>query len=186
MKRRVLVATALLGSLSVACHTITEDLPSRPSSVSDAPVPTIVISVPVPKPTPVPTPTPQSTPIPQPTPGPGPTPEPNSGGQNTNPVVRVACSVYFVECDGQVVPGSKGATSARSGCRVHLDATTKDANNEHTYRTGPQWTFSNPGMIERSGQSAWNPAITGLGRHYQQISAAADGVRCATFGISFE
>jgi hypothetical protein len=94
--------------------------------------------------------------------------------------------VYFVECDGQVVPGSKGATSARSGCRVHLDATTKDANNEHTFRTEPQWTFSNPGMIERSGQSAWNPAITGLGRHYQQISASADGVRCATFGISFE
>jgi hypothetical protein len=184
--RGILMAAAVLGSLSVGCHTITEDLPSRPSPVNVGGVPVVVISVPVPSPTPVPSPSPPSAPTPQPTSTPDPTPTPNAGGQNRNPVARVACSVYFVECDGQVVPGSKGATSARSGCRVHLDATTKDANNEHTYRTGPQWTFSNPGMIERSGQSAWNPAITGLGRHYQQISAAADGVRCATFGISFE
>jgi hypothetical protein len=95
----------------------------------------------------------------------------------------MACSVYFVECDGQVPPGTQNATSARVGCRVHLDATTKDAAGEHTYRTSPSWVFSNPGMIDVGNRNSWNPAFTGKGRHYQQIYAEADGVRCNAFGI---
>jgi hypothetical protein len=174
----------------MACHTITEELPSRPSAVTGVAggTPTIIVQVPVPTPTPVPS-TPVASPAPRtsPTPAPGatPTPEPNSGEQNRNPVARVACSVYFVECNGEIVPGSKGATSAQVGCRVHLDATTKDAGNDHTYRTEPNWVFSNPGMIERSGNSAWNPAITAKGPHYQSMYAEANGVRCDSFGINF-
>ena len=138
----------------------------------------------VPKTTPVP---PPATPTPNPTPTPKstPTPAPEPGGQNMNPVARVACSVYFVECNGEIVPNSRNATSAPVGCRVHLDATTKDASGDHTYRTEPQWVFSNPGMIDRSGNSAWNPAITGKGSHYQSMYAVADGVRCDAFGINF-
>lgn len=187
--RRILSTVAVLGSLSLACHTITEDLPARPtpSLANGGGVPTIVISIPVPTPTPIPSPTPQSTPTPEPTPKPDstPPPDPNSGAQNRSPVARVACSVYFVECDGQVMPGSKNATSAPVGCRVHLDATTKDADNAHTFRTEPQWVFSNPGMIERSGRSAWNPAITGKGPHHQSMYAQADGFRCDALGVTF-
>ena|SRR5712691_2555570 len=185
--RRILMAVVLLVSSSVGCHTITEELPSRPSPVNVGGTPIVVVPVPVPTPTPVPSPTPQSTPTPgpAPTPNPGPTPQPNPGEQNRSPVARVACSVYFVECDGQVVPGSHNATSAQVGCRVHLDATTKDANNEHTWRTEPQWVFSNPGMIERSGNSAWNPAIAARGAHTQSMYAQADGVRCDSFSVTF-
>ena len=188
--RRILQAAAL-GALSIACHTITEEIPNRPSPINagvpSGGIPVIVVTIPVPTPTPVPTPAPTPTPrsTPQPTPNPeaGPTPAP--GGQNRNGVARMACSVYFVECNGEVVPGSKGANSAQVGCRVHLDATTKDASGEHTFRTEPNWVFSNPGAIGRSGNSAWNPSITGLSAHTQTMYAQADGVRCDSFSVSF-
>jgi hypothetical protein len=186
--RRILMAVAVLATTTVACHTITEELPSRPTQIATTVgVPVVVISVPVPSPTAVPTPTPAPAPsaTPRNNPTPAPDPEPDPGAQNRNPVARVACSVYFVECDGAVVPGSHGANSAQVGCRVHLDATTKDANNEHTYRTEPQWVFSNPGMIERSGNSAWNPAITAKGAHTQTMYAQADGARCDSFSVTF-
>src|SRR5262245_23958325 len=141
--KRVLLAVAVLGA--AACHTITEELPARPEPVNIGGTPVVVINVPVPTPTPTPAPAPTATPRTDPTPTPPPS-EPDPGVQNRNPVARMACSVYFVECNGEVVPGSHGASSASVGCRAHLDATTKDANGEHTYRTGPQWVFSNPGM----------------------------------------
>ena len=187
--RRVLLVVLFVAPLSAACHTITEDLPSRPSQLSvAAAIP--VINIPVPKPTPVPTPvpvapTPRPDPSPTARPEPDPTPEPAAGGENRNPVARMACSVYFVECDGQVVPGSHNAESARVGCRVHLDATPKDAAGEHTYRAEPRWIFSNPGMIEASTRNPWNPAFTGLGRHRQTVYAEADGVRCNAVGVEF-
>jgi hypothetical protein len=187
--RRVLLAVCLVAPLLAACHTITEQLPNPPSPVENiAAIP--VINVPVPRTTPVPvapTPRPDPAPTAPDTPDPEPTPEPDpeAGEENRNPVARMACSVYFVECDGQVVPGSQGASSAGVGCRVHLDATPKDAAGEHTYRAEPHWVFSNPGMIEVSTRNPWNPAFTGLGRHHQQIYAEADGVRCNSFGIDF-
>jgi hypothetical protein len=191
--RRVLIPVSFVAALSVACHTITEDLPNRPSPVQVGGAPVIVVLVPVPTPTPLPSPVPVASPNPSPTatpdpgstPAPSSTPTPSPGGQNRSPVARMACSVYFVECNGQVVPGSHRATSTSVGCRVHLDATTKDASGDHTYRTEPRWVYSNRGMIESAGRSAWNPVITARGPHHQEMYAEADGVRCNSFGISF-
>jgi hypothetical protein len=129
-----------------------------------------------------PTPTPKPAP-PAATPAPDPTAAPNPE-KNRKPTARVACSVYFVECNGEIVPGSHRASETSVGCKVHLDATTKDANGEHTYRE-PRWVFSNPGMIEIQDLNPWNPAITGRGRHHQEMYAEADGARCASFGINF-
>ena len=189
--KHVLRLVFLVVPLAAACHTITEELPSRPSGVNSpvaGPIP--VINIPVPKQTPIPSPvvvTPTPAPNPAPpaaTPAPQPTAAPGAGEQNRNPVARVACSVYFVECNGEIVPGSHNAGETNVGCKVHLDATTKDANGEHTYRE-PRWVFSNPGMVEIQTSNAWNPAITGRGRHHQDMYAEADGARCATFGITF-
>jgi hypothetical protein len=173
----------------MACHTITEELPSRPSAAgSPATGPIPVINIPVPQQTPIPSPV--ATPAPAPTPVPPvatPVPEPTappSGDKNNKPVARVACSVYFVECNGEIVPGSHHASDTNVGCKVHLDATTKDANGDHTYRA-PHWVFSNPGMVDIQDSNPWNPAITGRGRHHQDMYAEADGVRCGTFGITF-
>jgi len=177
----------LVVPLAAACHTITEELPTRPSAAgSPATVPIPVIIIPVPQQTPIPTPV-AVTPTPKPapptaTPAPQPTAAPTE--KNRKPVARVACSVYFVECNGEIVPGSHGASDTNVGCKVHLDATTKDANGEHTYRE-PHWVFSNPGMVEIQDSNPWNPAITGRGRHHQSMYAEADGARCGTFGITF-
>jgi hypothetical protein len=189
--RRFLVAVALVAPWTAACQVITEQLPNRPSPINAVgAIP--IINIPVPVPTPVPTPvavvptprSPNANPTPRPDPEPEPEPEPEpDGGQNTNPVARVACNVYFVECDGQVVPGTGGAREARVGCRVHLDATTKDSNNEHTYRTAPHWSFSNPGMIDVANRNSWNPTFTGKGRHSQTVYAEADGARCNAFTV---
>lgn len=184
--RRVLLVVGLVAPLAVGCHTITEELPNRPSPIrAVAAIPVINIPVPTVTPVPVavvPTPGPTAAPTAPPEDEPEPEPEP-TGGQNRNPVARMACSVYFVECNGEVVPGSHRADSAAVGCRVHLDATPKDANGEHTWRTEPRWVFSNPGMIDFTPRNPWNPAFTGRGRHRQQIYAEADGVRCGSFGI---
>jgi hypothetical protein len=101
-----------------------------------------------------------------------------------NPVARIACSVYFVECNGEIVPGSHGASSAPVGCKVHLDATTKDATGDPTYRE-PRWVYSNPGMVDIFGGNPWNPSITAHGAHHQDMYAEADGVRCGSIGVDF-
>ncbi len=64
-------AVVLIGS-AVACTTITEEMPQRPSPITVAPVPVIVVPVPIP------TPTGPSTPDPGPPQNPTPTPPPNS------------------------------------------------------------------------------------------------------------
>jgi hypothetical protein len=192
--RRDVLALFLVAPISVGCHTITEELPSRPTPVQIGGIPVIKVPVPstptiAPTPAATPTPTPGPTPTPKPsatpTPAPTATPTPEPGDHNNNPVARMACSVYFVECNGDVMPGSHNATSASVGCRVHLDATTKDAGGDHTYRTEPHWVYSNPGMIDVTSRNPWNPAITGKGRHHQEMYAEADGVRCGSFGIDF-
>ena len=188
--RPVLQLVFLVAPLAAACHTITEDLPSRPTAAgAPATVPIPVIKIPVPQQTPIPSPV-AVTPTPAPTPrppaatrAPEPTAAPNPE-KNRKPTARVACSVYFVECNGEIVPGSHHASETGVGCKVHLDATTKDANGEHTYRE-PRWVFSNPGMVEIQNSNPWNPAITGRGRHHQDMYAESDGARCATFGITF-
>jgi hypothetical protein len=185
--RRLLVMMSVLAPFSVGCHTITEDLPNRPSPIdTNRAIPVIMVPVPAttPKPAPAPTATPTPAPGPTPTPAPTATPPPDSGPENHNRVARIACSVYFVECNGEIVPGSHGASSAPVGCKVHLDATTKDASGEPTYRE-PSWVYSNPGMIDIFDRNPWNPSITAHGRHHQDVYAQADGVRCASVGIDF-
>jgi hypothetical protein len=187
--RRVLLAVSLLAPLSVGCHTITEDLPSRPSPTEvtkGIPIINIPVPTPTPKPTATPNPTPTATPAATPTPGPAPTatPPPDPGVENHSPVARIACSVYFVECNGDIVPGSHGATSAPVGCKVHLDATTKDASGDPTYRE-PHWVYSNPGMVDIFDRNPWNPSITAHGPHHQEMYAEADGVRCSSIGVDF-
>lgn len=187
--RRILILASVLAPLSVGCHTITEDLPSRPSTLETTRA-TPIIMIPVPSPTPRPTPTatpaptPTATPVGTPTPAPTATPPPDSGGENRSPVARIACSVYFIECNGEIVPGSHGASSAPVGCKVHLDATTKDASGDPTYRE-PSWVYSNPGMVDIFGANPWNPSITARGPHHQDMYAQADGVRCASIGVDF-
>lgn len=189
---------ALLGVVAVlaACHTITEDLPSRPSSV-DAPgsIPVVVVQLPVLTPTPPTVPSPSS-PI-APSPNPRPTADPNDGNSggggggeapttNTAPVARLGASVYFVECGGAPVPGSGRSGTAPVGCRVHLDCTPKDASGSPTIPRGtPRWSFSNTGIIDIGSSNPFNPVITGRAAGCTDIFAEVDGVQSDTFSVCF-
>ena len=190
----------LAGLALASCQTITEEMPTGPSSPASggptpAPIPVIVVPVPVPVPTdagaaPAPAPNPgpanpgPSNPNPNPTPKP-PAPPANPG--NNSGTVRIGAKVYFVERNGQILPGSENATEALVGDRIHLDATAKDAQNLPTTTNGPpHWSYSNPGLVSVSaGPGDWTPVM--LVRHpgVMSVSVQADGVQSNTVTISF-
>lgn len=187
--RRILMALIVL-TMGTACHTITEELPTRPGPIvvgggpplAPPPPPSIVIPVPAPTPVVVVGPPPNSA------------PPPGGGGggdgqitDNRNPAVRLGAKVFFVECNGREIPGSEGSTSAPVGCRVHFDVTPKDASNQHTQvREIPRWTFS-PAEIAGgvSGKTEFTPTIAASGRGTLTAYCEADGVRSNDVRITF-
>jgi hypothetical protein len=201
---RRMTAAAIVGAAAAAaltaCHTITEDLPSRPTQIQGG-VPMPVVVVPIPQQTPQDprgVPSPSSPLAPSPNPNPRPTAAPNQGDgggggggggeaptTNRSPVARLNASVYFVECDGVPVPGTGRATEAKVGCRLHLDCTARDGSNSPTIPRGnPQWTYSNPGLVT-GGSSGFNPVLTIRGAGHLDFYAEVDGFRSATVGIEF-
>jgi hypothetical protein len=202
MRRTLTPIVVMVVGLGVlACHTITEDLPSRPSSVQlGAPGSVPVVVVPIPQLTPVPTPSLVPSPSSPNAPVPRPTATPDNGGgggggggggeppvSNTSPVAKLTASVYFVECGGAPVPNSSHAATAPVGCRVHLDVTPKDASNSPTNPRGtPHWTYSNTGIIEIGSGNAFNPTITGKGAGHVDMQADVDGIVSNSFGIDFQ
>ena len=192
--RRILLAF-VVGAMGVACHTITEELPTRPGPINVgggqpiAPPAPPVIVIPVPAPTPVVVEQPPAqNPAPNnPPPGGG---NPNPSGQiptNTNPAVRLGAKVFFVECDGHELPNSEGATEARIGCRIHYDVTPKDASNAHTQvREVPRWTFSPAGIAGGvDGKTQFTPTISATGAGTLTAYCEADGVRSNDVRITF-
>jgi hypothetical protein len=186
-----IVATA--AAALVACHTIHEDLPSRPSQVQvtgPGSIPIIVVPIPAQTPGPGPVPSPSSPIAPAPNPRPTANPDDGGGGEppvtNTSPVAKLNASVYFVECNGAPVPGTARAETAPVGCRLHLDCTARDASNSPTTPRGnPHWTYSNPGLVT-GGNSGFNPVLTIKAGGHMDIYAEVDGFRSATFGIDFQ
>lgn len=190
MRRLLWSAVAGLTVVGVGgCHTITEDLPTRPSqtggNLPTIPLPVVVTPVQLPVPT---TPAPSATPNPapnNPAPAPNPTSTPNPESTNsTAPVVKVGAKVYFIECGGVAVPNSQGATSTDVGCRIHLDATPKDASNAPTQpRGGPSWTFSDPSLISTSDANEYTPTVTAKARGTLSTYCTIDGVQSNTVTI---
>ena len=184
-----ILLSLLVGAMGVACHTITEELPSRPGPVEVrggqplAPPAAPVIVIPVPAPTPVVVEGP-------PTQGPSNPGGGNPNGQiptNTNPAVRLGAKVFFVECNGREIPGSEGATEARIGCRIHFDVTPKDAHNAHTQvREIPRWTFSPAGIAGGiSGRTEFTATVPATGAGTLTAYCQADGIRSNDVRITF-
>ena len=123
---------AVLAGLALAgCQTISEELPTAPTSapINVPSIPVVVVPVPIPVPSSAPLPVP-TTPNPPPNnPAPPRNPAPPANPGNTGGAVRIGAKVYFVERNGNIIPGSEGATEALVGDRIHLDATAKDAQN---------------------------------------------------------
>lgn len=194
--RRMLLVLAV-GAFGLACHTITEELPSGPGPIVVegqplAPPAPPVIVIPVPAPTPVVADPPSgSNPAPPPPTNNNPPPPngypPGQVPSNTNPAVRLGAKVFFVECDGHGIPGSEGSTSARIGCRIHFDVTPKDARNEHTQiREVPRWTFSPAGIAGGvDSKTQFTPTITATGAGTLTAYCEAEGLRSNDVRITF-
>ena len=194
---RKVMLILVVGAFAAACHTITEELPTRPGPivVEGAPLappapPTIVIPIPSPTPQIVDNPAP-SNPAPAPAPNNPPTQNPNfPPGQvpsNTAPVARLGAKVFFVECDGRQVPNSENATTAQVGYRVHFDVTPKDASNSPTQaRQVPRWTFSPAGIAGGvDGKTEFTPTISATGAGTLTAYCEADGIRSNDVRITF-
>jgi hypothetical protein len=197
MRRPTMLAVlAVAGAAVMACHTISEDLPTRPTQVQGGPIPVVVIPVPAQTPLPV-VPSPSSPLVPSPTPRPAPTPvgggDGGGGGgggeppvTNRSPVVKLNAHVYFIECDGAPVAGSGGSNRSPVGCRIHFDCTARDSSNSPTVPNGnPRWTYSNPGLVD-GGNSGFNPVVIAKRAGCFDYYAEVDGVRSNTSGLCIE
>jgi hypothetical protein len=171
------VAVASLGG----CQTLTEELPTQPT----AQLPSIPVLPPVVVPVPIPTPGTPSAPLPPPSNEVPPPSGGNPSGQipnNTNPVARVGAKVYFVECNGQQVPGSEQATSAQVGCRIHFDCTPKDINNNPTQaQNPPNWTFNGPVSVGNTAD--FTPTVTAQSAGNLTAWVVIDGVTSNTLNV---
>jgi hypothetical protein len=195
MRRTTAAAIGLIGAVALtACHTIYEELPSRPTQVQGTQPGTIpIISIPVPQLTPTPpVPSPSSPLAPQPNPNPRTTPAPADDDDreppvtNQSPVVKVNAHVYFVECGGAPVPGSGGGDTAPVGCRIHFDCTARDGSNSPTTPRGnPRWTYSNTNIIS-GGNSGFNPVVTAKAPGCFSYYAEVDGVRSNTSNLCIQ
>lgn len=121
------------------CHTIVEELPSRPSPIrvgvqprgtTPSPIPSSSpspVALPSPSPTPAPSPSPSPSPnpgIPSPSPRPSPTPAPATLPASTIDHVRVG--FFGINCgQGNPVPRNNERILPR-GCRGYVTATPKD------------------------------------------------------------
>jgi hypothetical protein len=176
----------MVGLTMGGCQTLTEELPSAPTT----PPVQIPVLPPIVNPGPIPdVPSGGGGPEPPP-PTSDPAPPPNGGppGQipnNFNPVTKVGAKVYFLECDGQQVPDSEFATSAQVGCRIHFDCTPKDANNNPTQsQSAPQWSFSPGGLVAVGNPNDFTPTVTAKAAGDLTVSVVIDGVTSNTLSIN--
>jgi hypothetical protein len=192
--RRFWAAGALAAGCLMGCQTITEELPVHSTPVNNNPVPVVVVPIPIPvAATPAPTtpnnpePNPAPNPKPNPTPKPAPTAPPSDGfiPNNNSPVTKLGVKVFFVECNGAMVPGSELATSADVGCRIHFDSTPKDASNSPTRSRGtPSWSFNNMSLIKVGKTVDFTPTVQCVKAGTLVAWAEVDGVRSADLAIS--
>jgi hypothetical protein len=203
MAKRLSLLLAL-GLTVAGCKTITEELPTSPSSGNGAPVVTVPFPVQV---TPIIVPTPEApapaTPTPAPNPGnnpPPPTPTPESGDDgsdgdgdgedipnNRSPVAKVVAKVFFVECGDHISDGSLQGATAQVGCRVHLDVTAKDAGGKPTRaRGGPDWHYSDSSAFTVSVKNPYTPVLEVKRRGSTRAWCTIDGVRSQDLSLRFE
>jgi hypothetical protein len=159
-------------SLAPAC--------GRPSGEAAGPSQPVVAAAPSPTPVGIASPVPAS-PSPAPaTPegGPDPAPSPDCIHDTDHGVDNVSLAVYFLECDGQRIPGSRDITSVPVGCRIHFNATPRDGSGAPTCsRTWPVWEVGPTDLVTGGGGQTFTPAYTAQQEGRLSARCLVDGVR---------
>ena len=170
------LATFVLLSLAAflpSCRKpVTESLgPSQavaPGSTAPSPEPSSVAS-----PSPTATPPPA---VPQDEPEPEPSPDCIHGSDHS--VDSVSLAIYFLECNGERIPGSKDMTQVPVGCRIHFNATPRDGIGAPTCsRTWPIWQVGPEELVAGNGGQTFTPAYTTKAPGQMAARCIVDGVR---------
>jgi hypothetical protein len=177
------LAAMCLAAVGCERKVISEQLPTGSADVRMTPAPVAPIgAAPGPaRPTPVPVPG-SSEPA-------GPSDPSNGGGadipNNTAPVVEVGAHFFFAECNGSVIGYDDYAPV---GCRIHLDATAKDASRKPTQAKGPpQWSFAGDvGNVSVNTYTSYTPALMGLAPARLTAWCTIDGVESNRFPLAFK
>lgn len=168
-----LIVLFSLAALTLACgKRTTESLgPSRAVAEGGAPPSPAVSPVAPPSPSPTAGPAaPQDEPEPE--------PSPDCIHDTAHGVDSVSLAVYFLECGGQRIPGSKDVTEVPVGCRIHFNATPRDGRGAPTCsRTWPIWQVGPEELVSGNGGQTFTPAYTARAPGVMSARCIVDGVR---------
>ncbi len=86
--------------------------------------------------------------------------------------------MYFLECDGERIPGSRGTTVVPVGCRIHFNATPRDGMGAPTCsETWPLWQVGPEELVSGGGDETFTPAYTAKAEGTLSARCIVDGVR---------
>jgi hypothetical protein len=136
------------------------------------------------EPSPSPSPTPSSEPAPEDAPTPAPSPDCIHASDHD--VASVSLAVYFLECGGDRIPGSRDTTQVPVGCRVHLNATPRDGMGAPTCsRSWPVWQIGPPELVSNLAGETFTPAFTAQAEGHFWVRCLVDGVRSDYLNLVF-
>jgi hypothetical protein len=93
-------------------------------------------------------------------------------------VDSVSLAIYFLECNGERIPGSKHMTQVPVGCRIHFNATPRDGIGAPTCsRTWPIWQVGPEELVGGNGGQTFTPAYTTKAAGQMAARCIVDGVR---------
>ncbi len=143
--------------------------PSAPvAAASASPLPVAVAS-----PSPI-APAPPSAPPDEPEPE----PSPDCIHDSDHGVDSVSLGIYFLECGGKRIPGSRDIVDVPLGCRIHFNATPRDGMGAPTCsRTWPEWQVGPAEVVSGGGLQTFTPAYRTLQPGRMSARCIVDGVR---------
>jgi hypothetical protein len=131
-----------------------------------------------PSPSPVPSPSPTAAPVPAPRDEPDAEPSPDCIHDTNHGVDSVSLNVYFLECNGERIPGSKDTKTVPVGCRIHFNATPRDGIGAPTCsKTWPVWQVGPEDLVGGNGGQTFTPAYTAKAPGVMSARCIVDGVR---------
>jgi hypothetical protein len=136
-------------------------------------------ATPSPVASPAASPSPTATPPPvAPQDEPQPEPSPDCIHETDHGVDSVSLAVYFLECNGERIPGSRDMKQVPVGCRIHFNATPRDGSGAPTCsRTWPVWQVGPEELVGGNGGQTFTPAYTTKAPGVMSARCIVDGVR---------
>lgn len=135
-------------------------------------------TAPSPAATPSASPSPTPTPVAAPQDEPDTEPSPDCIHDSDHGVESVSLNVYFLECNGDRIPGSKDMKTVPVGCRIHFNATPRDGSGAPSCsKTWPIWQVGPEDLVGGNGGQTFTPAYTAKAPGVMSARCIVDGVR---------